>query len=268
MPPSLPSDASRPTRAAQLRAVFDAAWRRADGRDAGESALARSASQGSLAVFFDLDAWRPWLDDARLLLDDAEHARVQRKQRARDREELALGYGLHRLVLARLLQRDPAQVALGRDTLGRPCLPDDELHTSLSHADGAVAVAVGHGGCVGIDLERATRAAELPGIAERVWHPDEAPALASLPETQRAAALLALWVRKEALLKAAGIGLAREMDSFRAPAGEVLALPATGATDGADAIVYMLEVGPDWVAAIAGPPASTPFAAWLHPQTG
>jgi 4'-phosphopantetheinyl transferase len=244
-----------------LAGSFDRGWRHAG------DALEGAAPRGILVLFFDLAAWWPALARARALLDAAERERVARKRRARDGEELALAYGLHRLVLGRVLGCDARAVALGRDALGRPCLPGDTLHTSLSHAEGAVAIAVGPGGStgIGVDLEPAARAAQMVEIAERVLHPDERTALAGLPEPRRAQALLALWVRKEALLKAAGIGLAREMDSFRAPEGEPVALPAADGPDGAPALVRMLDAGAGWMAAVAGPPALASASAWLRP---
>lgn len=250
-----------PRDATALAGAFDRAWRRAgDG-------LEGAAARGILVLFFDLAAWWPALAQARALLDAAELERVARKRRARDGEELALAYGLHRLVLGRVLGLDARAVALGRDQLGRPCLPGDALHTSLSHAEGAVAIAAGPGGGmgIGVDLEPAPRAAQMAEIAGRVLHPDERAALAALPEPRRAQALLALWVRKEALLKAAGIGLAREMDSFRAPDGEPVALPAAEGPDGAPALVRMLDAGAGWLAAVAGPPALAATSAWLEP---
>lgn len=243
-----------------LADAFDSAWRRAGG-----DGLERMAAQAVLALFFDLGAWSPWLGAARALLDADELGRVGRKRRAGDGDELALAYGLHRLVLGRVLGRDAREVALGRDRLGRPCLHGDELQTSLSHAGGAIAVAVGGHGRIGVDLEAAARDAQMEEIAERVLHPDERAAVAGLPASARARALLALWVRKEALLKAAGIGLAREMDSFLAPDGEPVALPAIEGPDGPAAVARMIDAGPGWMAAVAGPPGLRAVAAWLHP---
>ena len=53
---------------------------------------------------------------------------------------------------------------------------------------------------------------------------DELAALANLSDDARGRALLDLWVRKEALLKAAGIGLECEMETFPAPTGVPLPL--------------------------------------------
>ena len=96
-------------------------------------------------------------------------------------------------------------------------------------------------------------------------HPAEVEALSCLPEEVGAQALLALWVRKEALLKASGIGLMREMPTFKAPVGQPLGLPAADGTEGAVATLHMLEAGPLWVAAIAALPDARIQASWLFP---
>ena len=70
----------------------------------------------------------------------------------------------------------------------------------------------------------------MPEIAERVCHPADAAAIAGLVPPAWNAALLELWLRKEALLKAAGVGLEREMSGFSATQNRLLPLspPAGG----------------------------------------
>ncbi len=217
------------------------------------------------AFLFEFDAWRPWLEEALQLLSQAEHDRVRRKVRAKDRDELALAYGLHRLVLGQVLGSGPGKVALYRDPSGRPRVQEDPVQTSLSHAGGAFAVALNPHGFVGIDIESRTRAGELPEIACSVMHSSEVEALAAMPHAVRAEALLALWVRKEALLKASGIGLVREMHSFTAPIGQPVGLPCADGAQGPAADIHMLEASERWVAAIAGPTGSCVQTVWLSP---
>src|SRR5690606_690333 len=204
-------------------------------------------AQGVFVAFFALEAWRPWLDAMRTLLDAPESERVARKRRPRDADDLVLAYGLHRLVLGLATGCEARAVPLARDGLGRPCLRDETVQTSLSHADGAVAVAVARHGPVGVDIEAAARAAQMDEIADAVLHPSERAAMAALSAPDRALALLALWVRKEALLKAAGIGLAREMHGFRAPDAIRVPLPAIEGPDGADVVVRMVDAGRGWL---------------------
>ena len=215
---------------------------------------------GVLVGLFDLHDWHPWQADAYALLDARERDRVEGRRMATDRDHLALAYALHRLLLGNALGRDAASVPIGRDAAGCPRLSDGLLSTSLSHADRVLALAIGATGPVGVDIEPASRASVMPEIAAQVCHPADAAEIAGLTGPAWSEALLALWVRKEAYLKAAGIGLQREMATFRASDNALLALPGGGMT-----WVRMLHAGPRWVAAVAGAPDIPAESAWLRP---
>ncbi|MDD5349218.1 MAG: 4'-phosphopantetheinyl transferase superfamily protein, partial [Chthoniobacteraceae bacterium] len=60
---------------------------------------------------------------------------------------------------------------------------------------------------VGIDLESADAVADWRTHAPAVCSSREIRILSALPEAERNAAFLRLWTRKEAVLKAAGLGL-------------------------------------------------------------
>lgn len=226
-----------------------------------------SAHDGILAACLACDDWRGWTVAASAVLDEEERARVRRKRRPEDRETTTLAYACHRLLLSSVLRCAPEHVPLYRDELGCPRLRGGVLWTSLSHADGLVALAVSAVGPVGVDIERSGRASVMPEIADRIVHPDERAALPQQPGQSRNEALLALWVRKEALLKAAGIGLGREMNTFAAPAGVLLRLPGDSTTEvgGQDMQARMLDGGGHAVAAIAGPAGTAVSSAWLQP---
>jgi 4'-phosphopantetheinyl transferase len=66
---------------------------------------------------------------------------------------------------------------------------------------------------VGFDLERFDRRIELE-IADRYFRPEEVSWLMGLPPSERPRGFLRLWTLKEALIKATGEGLSRELDSF------------------------------------------------------
>ncbi|QNP40679.1 4'-phosphopantetheinyl transferase family protein [Lysobacter solisilvae (ex Woo and Kim 2022)] len=217
---------------------------------------------GVHVALFDLHDWWPWLADAYTMLDAAEVRRVQSRRVVSDRHQLALGYSLHRLLLGKALECDAVDVPIRRDAKGGPYLAGNAVATSLSHADHCVAVAVAASGRVGVDVELAARAPVVPEIAERVCHPADHAGMADLPGLARSEAMLALWVRKEAFLKAAGIGLQREMQTFAAPDHALLALPSGGMTR-----VRMLDTDPLWVAAVASAPELPVESAVLRPLT-
>jgi phosphopantetheinyl transferase (holo-ACP synthase) len=93
---------------------------------------------------------------------------------------------------------------LVKDALGRPHDPARPgLWVSVSHTEGAVAAAVRAGGRVGIDVE--ARAAYDPLVADLVLTGAERRAVEAAADVDDA--FLRLWVRKEAIGKAIGVGI-------------------------------------------------------------
>lgn len=224
-----------------------------------------TVGRGTFVGLFDLDQWHRWLAEGHALLSTAERHRVASRRAAADREALTLAYALHRTLLGHVLGYAPCDVPIGRDDAGCPSLPQYlAVSTSLSHAGRrAVAVAITRTGPVGVDLEEAGRAVVMAEIAEQVCHPDDTAALTFIGGQVTNDAMLALWVRKEAFLKAAGIGLQKDMNTFAAAEGALLPLPQGGWSQ-----VRMLDAGPEWTAAVACAPSSTLACTWLHPRPG
>lgn len=141
-----------------------------------------------------------------------EAVRAQRFVHDDDRRRFLAGRALARSVLGSYLGCPPADVALALTAFGKPYLcrrggPD--LRFNLSHSGDLVALAVGVGDDVGVDVEAAApdNADELVSI---VLSEQERRAFERLPSALRPAAFLRCWTRKEALLKAAGTGLSSD----------------------------------------------------------
>jgi 4'-phosphopantetheinyl transferase len=218
-------------------------------------------SQPMLVALVDVRDWKAWLPPALALLDATENLRMRRKRNPVDREVLTVAYALHRLLLGHILGMDPATVPLWRDAAGCPRVGDNLVHTSLSHAGEKIAFAVSRIGPVGVDVEPLARMHMLQEMAESICTRSEQAAVESLAFDHRSKALLGLWVRKEALLKAAGTGLSVEMSSFDAPEGMIRPMRVL---DGGGWL-EMIEAGPDCLAALAGPIGGTAAVAWLFP---
>jgi len=206
-----------------------------------------AASTGVVVAFAGFADWQPWRKTLSESLDGAETARVDRMRRPHDREGLAIAYGLHRWFLSQWMGVPARRVPLGRDARGCPCLPSTAWRTSLSHAEGAVAFALTAAGPVGIDLEPWHRRDVVNEISTRILHPGDGEALSDT-------GLLATWVRKEAYLKAAGVGLMVDMETFAAPDGAILPLAQANADARGDVLTRLLDLHPDYCAALSAPP--------------
>ena len=118
-----------------------------------------------------------------------------------------------RMVLGDLLSVDAAEVELLAEPSGRPYLGD--LHDptapeiSIAHSDSTVVLAVGSMR-LGVDVEdRLPWGTDLLAVASVVASPTELAELAAVPDAQRAMTFQRWWTRKEAVLKAMGVGFLR-----------------------------------------------------------
>ncbi|WP_347404316.1 4'-phosphopantetheinyl transferase superfamily protein [Micromonospora sp. WMMD1120] len=111
---------------------------------------------------------------------------------------------------ALLLGCAEAELTLGHDGVGRPCVRVHErvaaLSVSVSRTAGWVVVAARRTGEVGVDVELVR---DLPALAlARRWFPPaESAWLAERSEADRGVDFLRLWTAKEAVGKALGLGL-------------------------------------------------------------
>jgi 4'-phosphopantetheinyl transferase len=147
------------------------------------------------------------------LLDSQELGRMHKFYFARDRTRYAANHANLRRILGAYLNQLPEQVKLQADPLGKPELAfEDPLAFNLSHSRTLAVLAVAHGQPVGVDVED-VRPIE-PEVAARFFSPAELTALNPLQGEAWLTGFYRCWTRKEAILKAEGVGLYRALDSF------------------------------------------------------
>jgi 4'-phosphopantetheinyl transferase len=149
------------------------------------------------------------------LLSPEEHARTTQFVFDHHRNLFINAHAGLRCLLGWLLDLPPEQVALGTDTMGKPSLVglgSPPLFFNLSHSHNHAAVAVSPFFEVGIDIEH-IRPIGFE-VAEHFFSAGEVAALKALPARRRAKAVFNVWTRKEAYLKALGLGLSVPLDSF------------------------------------------------------
>jgi 4'-phosphopantetheinyl transferase len=165
-------------------------------------------------AFVSLEGEPSALDEA--LLDDVERRRSSRFVRPRDRHRFVHAHAGMRLFLALSLGVEPAIVRYETGAHGKPrLLPGlPPLEFNLSHSEELALLAVSRERPVGVDVEHVREIPDAMSIADAHFTADESEGLRSLPPPERRAAFFRYWARKEAVIKAGGEGLERDLDSF------------------------------------------------------
>lgn len=158
---------------------------------------------------------REELAQAEAVLTDDERARAGRFIRAGDRSAFVIQRGALRLLLQRLLRLPAREIRFTLGERGKPAVAGvpgaPEFNVSGSGELGLLAFAAGVP--VGVDLE-AHREIDYLELGQRVFAAEELAQLTALPEAARRAGFFAGWSRKEAFIKALGLGLYFPLDQF------------------------------------------------------
>lgn len=131
-----------------------------------------------------------------------------------DRDRYLTAHGCLRDILSRYLQCEPSQLNFCMSDYGKPALEGHKLVFNLSHSGDFALIIVAQECRVGIDLERIRSDMEHEKIARRFFSTNEVTELMALPPEQKISGFFNCWTRKEAYIKAQGLGLSLPLDSF------------------------------------------------------
>lgn len=141
------------------------------------------------------------LHTARILVDPARLLEIDRFANPHDRTVRLVSSLLLRYAVIQQIDDAPLPCQVARDAFGKPYLPQlPAWYISMSHSGNHVFCALGKAP-LGIDVECVRAVA--PNVKARVCTPQEQQWLTTQPET----AFIELWTRKEAVVKALGMGL-------------------------------------------------------------
>ena len=152
-------------------------------------------------------------------LSAAEQRRAARFYFDVDRSVFVASHAALRLALSAVTGIDGRALEFVAGPFGKPALSPKHVCSpvsfNLSHTRGlgAVAVATGTRGRVGVDVEQVIPGTASLDTAATFFSPDEVSALVALGPSQRVDRFFALWTLKESYLKARGEGLSLPLDA-------------------------------------------------------
>ena len=199
------------------------------------------------------------------ILSADERTRCQRFVRQADRVRFAMTHAAQRRVLARYLEIDPAEIQFGRTPCcecgsvqhGPPRIdrPVTDITVNLSGSGDHWLLAITRARPVGADIE-VPRDIDTGQLARACLTPQEQQDLGRQPGAARQQIFFyRCWTRKEAVLKACGIGLPGSMRGLEAVPGRI----------GPVEVRHCCQAGPDrWlVQDLTGIPGPAQAPAWL-----
>ncbi|MDB5731132.1 MAG: 4-phosphopantetheinyl transferase [Variovorax sp.] len=164
--------------------------------------------------------WQIDLDEAPApaalaLLSPEEQARAQRFVFERDARRFIAAHVALRKILGKQAGMDGKPLHLVEGHFGKPAVAGlAGLHFNLSHSQGVGLIALSRTFEVGVDVEVLRPMPDALSLAQAHFTHAECAALAALPEAMRERAFFTCWTRKEACLKALGVGLQLSPASF------------------------------------------------------
>lgn len=166
-----------------------------------------------LCLYVDLDRFASLPSEQ--VLSDEERERAGSFRAPLDRQRYVASHLALRQALSEYTGLQHAELHLSKGSFGKPSLTGHaRTQFSLSHSQGLALIAIGGRGPLGADIELLRPVPDAAVLAAEHFTRHEQEALAALPAHERDRAFLTCWTRKEACLKAIGVGLLVSSQSF------------------------------------------------------
>lgn len=162
--------------------------------------------------------WTPRVPQLELLLESAELERGARFHFAKDRDQFVVAHGLLRHLLGHYSRCAPESLRFATGPAGKPCVVSPAassfLQFNLSHSADMMLIAVGLECALGVDVERWSDDVDPVDLAPHCFSQAERQELLSLAPDQRRPGFYSCWARKEAYIKATGLGVSQGLEYF------------------------------------------------------
>lgn len=178
---------------------------------------------------------------------------------ARDQRRFIIRRAVLRQLLGKCLATSPLAVRMESGSNGKPAIAGQRgpegIRFSCSHSGDWALIAIARGIEMGVDLERHRDLPDAEDLTRAFFSEVEIRALAALPATKKTAGFFNCWTRKEAFVKAIGLGLSFPLNQFAvslapdAPAA-ILSMPEN-IGESIEWSMISLNVAPEYSAALA-----------------
>jgi 4'-phosphopantetheinyl transferase len=149
------------------------------------------------------------------ILSKQEISRADKFYFSIDKKRYLLTRALLKNILARITGADPQKLHFKFNEHGKPHLENfKHIYFNISHSADIGLIAVTDCAAIGIDVEEYRKRLQLQEISKRFFSRYETDVLSKLPDNQKMHAFFNCWTRKEAFIKALGLGLTLPLKHF------------------------------------------------------
>lgn len=165
-----------------------------------------------------ISATEPYIHELRCTLARDEVMRAEQYRFAEDRDRFIAARGLLRFILGRYLDTQPEQLQFHYGFFGKPSLTAEPggkgLQFSVSHSGSLVLCAMAWDRQIGVDLEQIQPIPRVGQLVKRYFSSSEQAAFRAVSRERQMEAFYRCWTRKEAFVKAKGLGFSLPLDRF------------------------------------------------------
>jgi len=148
-------------------------------------------------------------------LDNQESERAERFKFSKDRNCFIGSHVALRILLGKYCDCAPRAIAYEYTAYNKPTLIDNNpIQFNLSHSHNQAIIAITKNHPIGIDIEYMQEKKILTELAKRFFSSQEYEEYKSLATSQKTLGFYNCWTRKEAFVKALGIGITCPLKSF------------------------------------------------------
>ena len=187
------------------------------------------------------------------ILSQPELAKAEKFNRSKDRLQFITAKSFLKILLARYINTTPEQVQFSEELNGKPILQMEfpvSIEFNLSHAMEMILIALSHSK-VGIDVEYIDRHLDFKQLIPHIFSTPECHFLGD--SNNMINDFYSLWTRKEALVKATGLGISEQLTSIPCLGGpHQVSANIIGSTKDWKVETVKMEGG--YLASIAGDP--------------
>lgn len=146
-------------------------------------------------------------------LSAQELEKAQRFRFIKDQHRYILTHGMLRTILGKYLKSEPSEIEFISNEFGKPSLSEKfkKIHFNLSHCSGISVLAFSAKSEIGIDIEKIDPEFDFDLIAKAHFSQTENSFIHEI-QGEEPKRFYTLWTRKEAILKAVGMGIGENLD--------------------------------------------------------